>query len=61
MYGMRAHSVKVQLSLCLSKHYAMKTYGGVDVKNHVFLTSEIVGGEWSTSCPGCFTPGEKVP
>jgi hypothetical protein len=23
--------IKVKLSLCLSKHYAMKTYGGVDV------------------------------
>jgi hypothetical protein len=23
--------IKVKLSLCLTKHYAMKTYGGVDV------------------------------
>jgi hypothetical protein len=22
---------KIKLSLCLTKHYAMKTYGGVDV------------------------------
>jgi hypothetical protein len=38
----------------------MKTYGGVDVYNHVFLTSALVGGEWSASCPGRFTSGERV-
>jgi hypothetical protein len=36
----------------------MKTYGGVDVQIHVFFTSALVGGEWSGSHPGCFTPGE---
>jgi hypothetical protein len=25
------------------------------------LTSALVGGEWSTSRPGRFTPGEKAP
>jgi hypothetical protein len=25
------------------------------------LTSALVGGEWSTSRPGCFTPGERAP
>jgi hypothetical protein len=25
----------------------MKTYGGVDVYIHIFLTSALVGGEWS--------------
>jgi hypothetical protein len=30
---------------------------GVDV----FLTSALVGGEWSTSRPGRFTPGERAP
>jgi hypothetical protein len=29
----------------------MKTYGGVAVWTHVFLTSELVGGEWSASRP----------
>jgi hypothetical protein len=24
-------NIKVKLSLCLTKHYAMKTYGGVEV------------------------------
>jgi hypothetical protein len=39
----------------------MKTYGGVDVKIHVLLTSALVGGEWSASSPGRFTPGERDP
>jgi hypothetical protein len=39
----------------------MKTYGGVDVQIHVFLTSALVGGEWSASHPGLFTPGERAP
>jgi hypothetical protein len=39
----------------------MKTYRGVDVQIHIFLTSALVGGEWSTSRPGHFTPGERAP
>jgi hypothetical protein len=39
----------------------MKTYGGVDVYTHVFMTSPLVGGEWSASRPGLFTPGEGAP
>jgi hypothetical protein len=39
----------------------MKTYGGVDVKTHVLLTSALVGGERSASRPGRFTPGERAP
>ena len=27
-------------------------------QNHAFLTSELVGGEWSASCSSRFTPGE---
>jgi hypothetical protein len=42
-------------------HYAMKAYGGVDVYNHVFLTSALVGGERSASRPGRFTPEERAP
>jgi hypothetical protein len=30
---------------------------GWDVYIHIFLTSALVGGEWSTSRPGRFTPG----
>jgi hypothetical protein len=29
---------EVNLSLCLTKYYAMKTYGGMDVYIHVFFT-----------------------
>jgi hypothetical protein len=33
----------------------------VDVQSHIFLISALVGGEWSASRPGRFTPGEKDP
>jgi hypothetical protein len=38
----------------------MKPYGGVDVLIHIFLTSALVGGEWSASRPSRFTPGERA-
>jgi hypothetical protein len=43
------------------KHYAMKAYWGLDVYIHIFLTSALVGGEWSASRPGRFTLGERSP
>jgi hypothetical protein len=43
------------------KHYTMQAYEGVDVQIHIFLTSALVGGEWSTSRLGRFTPGERAP
>jgi hypothetical protein len=39
----------------------MKTYGGVDVYIHIFLTSALAGGDWSASRPGCFTPEKGAP
>jgi hypothetical protein len=39
----------------------MKTYGGVDVQIHVFLTSALVRGEWSASRHGRITPGKRAP
>jgi hypothetical protein len=51
----------VNLSLCLTKHYAIKTYWGVEVQLHAFLTSAIDGGVWSASHPGRFTPKERAP
>jgi hypothetical protein len=38
----------------------MKAYGGVNVEVHIFLTSTLVGGEWSDSRPCRFTPGERA-
>jgi hypothetical protein len=39
----------------------MKACGRVDVYIHIFLTSALVGGEWSASRPGRFTPRERAP
>jgi hypothetical protein len=39
----------------------MKTYGGVDVEIHIFLTLALVGGEWSASRSDCFTSEERAP
>jgi hypothetical protein len=42
----------------------MKTYGGVDIWIHIFLTSALAGGEWTAPLHGRFTPlppGEKDP
>jgi hypothetical protein len=39
----------------------MKTYGGLEVHIHVFLTSALVGGEWSASFLCRFSPGESAP
>jgi hypothetical protein len=42
-------------------NYAIKTYGGVDTEIHIFLTSALVGGEWSALRLGHFTPEERAP
>jgi hypothetical protein len=34
---------------------------GVDVYINIFLTSAQIGGEWSVSRPGRFTPEERAP
>jgi hypothetical protein len=52
---------KVKLSLHLTKHYAMKAYGGVDVQIHVFFTSTLVWGEWSALRHDRFSPGKRAP
>jgi hypothetical protein len=38
----------------------MKAYEGMDVSIHIFLTSAVAGGEWSTSSSGRFIPGERA-
>jgi hypothetical protein len=39
----------------------MKTYWGVEVLLHAFLTEALDGGEWSASRPGRFNPRERAP
>jgi hypothetical protein len=39
----------------------MKSYWGVEVQFHVFLTSALDGCEWSASRAGRFTPKERDP
>jgi hypothetical protein len=39
----------------------MKAYGGMDIQVHIFLTSALVGGEWSASRSCDFTLGETAP
>jgi len=39
----------------------MKTYWGVEVQLHAFLTETLNGGKWSASCPDCFTPRKRAP
>jgi hypothetical protein len=53
---------KIKLFACLT-NYALRHKGvwGVDVQIHIFLTSVLVGGEWSASRPCHFNPGERVP
>jgi hypothetical protein len=38
----------------------MKLYGGVDVEIEIFLTSALVGSEWSASRPSRFIPQERT-
>jgi hypothetical protein len=42
-------------------HYAMKTYRGVGVFIHIFLTLALAGREWLASRPARFTAGERAP
>jgi hypothetical protein len=50
----------VKLSLCLTKHHSVKTYGGVE-EQLLALTSALDAAEWSASRPGRFTPGKEPP
>jgi len=39
----------------------MKTYWGIEVQLHAFLTSALDGGEWSASRPSRLPPRERAP
>jgi hypothetical protein len=54
-------SVKVKLSLCLTKHHAMKTYWGEETQLRAFLNSALDIGEWSASSSGRIIPRERAP
>jgi hypothetical protein len=38
----------------------MNAHRAADVQIHIFLSSALVGGEWSASCPVRFTPEERA-
>jgi hypothetical protein len=38
----------------------MKAYGVLDLQIHIFVTSALVGSEWSASRPSRITPGERI-
>jgi hypothetical protein len=50
--------VKVEISLHLIKHHAMKTRGGVEVYFYAYITSALDVDEWSASRPGRFISRE---
>jgi hypothetical protein len=53
--------VKVKLSLCLTKHHAMKTHWGSGGIAPRILDLGTRWDEWSDSRPGRFTPRERAP
>jgi hypothetical protein len=53
--------VNLNLPLCIAKHHTMKSYRGMEVHFHAFLTSAQDGGDWTTLRPGGFTPRENDP
>jgi hypothetical protein len=59
--GSAAKVEKVKLSLCVSKHRAMKMYGGSGGIAPAFLTLSLDGGERSASRSGGFVPRETGP
>jgi hypothetical protein len=57
--GSRALARPQQLRTTRVRLQTLKTYGGVDVYIHIFLTSALVGGEWLASRLGRFIPGKE--
>jgi hypothetical protein len=45
----------------LNEQYSVKTYGGVVVEVHVFLTLALDGGKLVSFTPCRFTPAERAP
>jgi hypothetical protein len=53
--------LKINLSLCLTKHHATKVYWGSRCIAPLILNLGARWGEWSASRPGCFIPGKTTP
>jgi len=41
----------------LTKQHTLKTYWGIEVQIHAFLTLQLDGSVWPASCPTRFTRG----
>jgi hypothetical protein len=55
------NSYKTTAILYLTKHHAMRMYGGQEEYLHAFLISALNRGESSASRSGRFTPEERAP
>lgn len=51
--------LKCWCPLCSTKHHVMKTYGGIEVWLHTFLSWALHVSEWPASSSGRFTPSER--
>jgi hypothetical protein len=51
--------VKENLFTCVSKHHDLKTYCGVEVHFHAFLTSARNGDKYSFNTPGALHPRKE--
>jgi hypothetical protein len=54
-------SYSLSLSELLTVLCCLCTYCELEIWLHSLLTLTLDGGEWSTSHPGCFLPGEQTP
>jgi hypothetical protein len=52
-------SSTVKFPFCLIYHHSMKTYDGVELLLHVYITTTLVGNDWSYSLSGCYGPHWK--
>jgi len=50
---------QIKLSLCLTKHHAMKTYWGVEIQLHAFLTSALDGVSCQLHAPAPLLTGKS--
>jgi len=51
--------VNLNLPLCIAKHHTMKSYRGMEVHFHAFLTSARNGDKYSFNTPGALHPRKE--